>query len=213
MATDAQNEANRENAQRSTGPRTEEGRNRSRFNAVKHGLAADHLLILDENHAEFELLRDELLDELAAVGPKEHELAHMILADLWRLRRQRRIEAGILTTHRCKVEIADAYEAAKAAGIREQNLASAQYAPSPSPDRVEAFQRIHKFTELQRDPTALLGRAYEHDVSGSSALDRNSRYEGTLRNRLERTLRLFEHLQAQRLNAERKANDEESADD
>jgi hypothetical protein len=35
MATKAQNEANRENAQNSTGPKTGEGKARSRKNAVK----------------------------------------------------------------------------------------------------------------------------------------------------------------------------------
>jgi hypothetical protein len=39
MATPRQIEANRRNAQKSTGPRTEAGRARSRLNALKHGLS------------------------------------------------------------------------------------------------------------------------------------------------------------------------------
>src|SRR5690242_18812739 len=45
MATPRQVEANRRNAQLSTGPVTEEGKARSRSNALKHGLAAETLLM------------------------------------------------------------------------------------------------------------------------------------------------------------------------
>jgi hypothetical protein len=40
MASERQNEANRRNAQKSTGPRTEGGKTRSRMNAFRHGFAS-----------------------------------------------------------------------------------------------------------------------------------------------------------------------------
>ena len=40
MATAAQIEANRRNAQKSTGPKTDEGKARVRRNAFKHGMTA-----------------------------------------------------------------------------------------------------------------------------------------------------------------------------
>ena len=43
MPSDAQIEANRRNARNSTGPRTEAGKERSRRNALRHGLAAEHI--------------------------------------------------------------------------------------------------------------------------------------------------------------------------
>ena len=45
MATAAQIEANRRNIQRSTGPRTEEVKNRSRMNALDHGCRSNILVM------------------------------------------------------------------------------------------------------------------------------------------------------------------------
>ena len=55
MASEAQIKANRENAQKSTGPRTEEGKAVVAQNAVKHGLWARQAVIKEEDPAEFEL--------------------------------------------------------------------------------------------------------------------------------------------------------------
>jgi hypothetical protein len=49
-------EANRINAQRSSGPRTELGKSRSKMNALKHGLSAKKIVIGDEDPKEFETL-------------------------------------------------------------------------------------------------------------------------------------------------------------
>ena len=52
MATDAQNEANRKNAQKSTGPRTEAGKSRTRLNATRHNLCAHVPFTTDEGKTE-----------------------------------------------------------------------------------------------------------------------------------------------------------------
>ena len=53
MTTSAQTRRNRQNAKHSTGPRTIEGKNRSRFNAVKHACTAKLVLLPEEKPAEF----------------------------------------------------------------------------------------------------------------------------------------------------------------
>ena len=63
MATEKQLEANKANAQRSTGPRTEAGKARSRLNSRRHGLSAKMLIIVGENADDFDQLRAELMDE------------------------------------------------------------------------------------------------------------------------------------------------------
>ena len=53
MATAAQNEANHRNAQ-STSPRTEDGKNRARFNALDHGCRANILVLPTEDFGEYQ---------------------------------------------------------------------------------------------------------------------------------------------------------------
>jgi hypothetical protein len=57
--------ANKQNALRSTGPKTAEGKERSRRNALKHGLAGSGIVLIDEDIAEVERRHDELQAELA----------------------------------------------------------------------------------------------------------------------------------------------------
>jgi hypothetical protein len=54
MATAAQIEANRRNSKKSTGPRTEEGKNRSRLNALDHGCRANIMVLPTEVFGDYE---------------------------------------------------------------------------------------------------------------------------------------------------------------
>ena len=56
MATPAQITANRANAQKSTGPRSVEGKSASRFNALKHGIDAASIVIPGEDPADYDAL-------------------------------------------------------------------------------------------------------------------------------------------------------------
>ena len=60
MASVAQIEANRLNAQKSTGPRTPEGKEKASRNAVKHGLLAGQMVIHGEDPREYDSYRAEL---------------------------------------------------------------------------------------------------------------------------------------------------------
>src|ERR1051326_1154333 len=68
MASPARQIANISNAQLSTGPRTEEGKNRSSQNARKHGLTAAQLVIAAEDREEFEALHAQLTTEIKPHG-------------------------------------------------------------------------------------------------------------------------------------------------
>ncbi len=92
MATMAQIQANRSNAQKSTGPRTPEGKERASQNALKHGLLAREAVIQGEDPAEFELYREQMLQELAPAGAVEAMLAERVVGLSWRLRRAERLQ-------------------------------------------------------------------------------------------------------------------------
>jgi len=92
MATEAQINANRRNAQKSTGPRTEEGKRVVSQNAVTHGLFAHEAVLKCEDPAEYELHREALLDEFRPVGAMESILAERIVSLSWRLQRAERMQ-------------------------------------------------------------------------------------------------------------------------
>ena len=92
MATESQLTANRLNSQKSTGPRSIEGKAVVSQNAVKHGLLAEHDVISSENEADFDLYRQQLLDELSPVSPMESMLAERIVTLSWRLKRAGRFQ-------------------------------------------------------------------------------------------------------------------------
>ncbi len=92
MSSESQILANRLNAQKSTGPRTPQGKAAVSQNAVKHGLLTRRDVISSESQADFELYRDQLLAELDPAGPMESMLAERIVTLSWRLKRVCRIQ-------------------------------------------------------------------------------------------------------------------------
>src|ERR1700680_3288800 len=97
MATEKQFEANRLNAQKSTGPKTPEGRAAVRLNGVKHGLTGESIILKGESQADFKALFDSLEAEHAPATPTEEALVVQLAMATWRLRRLYRQEAGFYT--------------------------------------------------------------------------------------------------------------------
>jgi hypothetical protein len=95
LATQAQIDANRANAQNSTGPRTPEGRGAVRLNGLRHGLRAETAVLPDEDPAEFEQLKDQLEAELQPIGAQETLLFEDIVLAAWRLRRARAYDTAV----------------------------------------------------------------------------------------------------------------------
>ncbi len=92
MASEAQVLANRRNAEKSTGPRTTEGKATSSQNAVKHGLLAQRCVIRTEDPEEFDAFRTQMLGQLAPAGAMETVLAERIVSLSWRLKRVERMQ-------------------------------------------------------------------------------------------------------------------------
>jgi hypothetical protein len=104
MATERQIAANRQNAQKSTGPTTPEGRLAVRLNALKHGLTSEVLIPMDEDRPEFDRLCNAFETEYQPVGPTEESLLANLVAAKWRLGRARREETGFFVKRAIELE-------------------------------------------------------------------------------------------------------------
>ena len=93
--------ANHANAQKSTGPKTAEGRAVSKMNALKHGIFSKevlaHGLNFKENSRELAALYARFWETYQPVGPAEEMLVDQIVTAHWRLRRVLRAESGEIT--------------------------------------------------------------------------------------------------------------------
>ena len=96
MISEKQLDANRNNALLSTGPKTKEGRNRSRMNALRHGLTGQVTTMTDEDRAAHESFSRAFIKDLAPEGPVEIQFAQRIATDSWRLNRASAFEDNLL---------------------------------------------------------------------------------------------------------------------
>src|SRR3954463_1838253 len=112
MPTDKQLEANRQNALRSTGPRTQEGAEGCKMNAHRHGLRALQTVVPGESPDEWEAHRTAIVADLAPAGALELALAEQAAVKLWRLGRVVRHEADLIANAQSEDELLGAHEAA-----------------------------------------------------------------------------------------------------
>src|SRR5262245_64045448 len=88
-------EANRRNALKSTGPVTPEGKERSRCNAVRHGLTAETVIAVLESSADYQAFETAVISDYNAETAVERELVLRLASVLWRLRRAKGMETDI----------------------------------------------------------------------------------------------------------------------
>lgn len=100
MTSLKQTQANRKNAQKSTGPKTVEGKAVVSLNAVKHGLLSRKILLSDEKKAELDEFGRRIRSQLQPVGEMENYLVDRIISAAWRLRRVLEVEAKIFNRER-----------------------------------------------------------------------------------------------------------------
>jgi hypothetical protein len=89
-------EANRRNAQQSTGPRSEIGKQKSSLNALRHGLTARVVVLPTEDLAAYQRFSAEFLADLAPEAFAERQCAQTVIDTQWRLNRVRGLEDGML---------------------------------------------------------------------------------------------------------------------
>src|SRR4029078_1765873 len=99
MTTFRKLDANRRNARHSTGPRTEEGKLRSRRNAVRHGLTAETVIGALEDSADYSAFEAAVMADYDAQSAVERELVLRLASLLWRIRRATTMETGLFEIH------------------------------------------------------------------------------------------------------------------
>lgn len=99
MTSFRQFEANRRNALRGTGPKTEEGKRHSRLNAVRHGLTAETVVGNLEDAEDYKAFEAATIADYCAETAVARELVHRLASLLWRLRRATAIETELLRVH------------------------------------------------------------------------------------------------------------------
>ena len=111
MTSLRQIEANRRNSEKSSGPRTEEGKRQSRRNALRHGLCAETVIEILEDVDDYKAFEAAIIADYDAQTAVERELVLGLASLLWRIRRATsietdllRIQAEILRDHRAAPE-------------------------------------------------------------------------------------------------------------
>jgi len=174
MTTQAQIHTNRQNAQKSTGPKTPQGKAAASQNSIKHGLLARKDVISTESQEEFDLHRDRLLQELAPATPMQSFLAERIVSLSWRLKRTETIQNQTI----------DALDE------RNDNNPFAQLAKTFLPKPLHPPKKDPAVPELE----LTLGRLVIKDFSNSKVLDRLLMYERRIENSLYKTMQELQRL-------------------
>ena len=96
MSSDRKIEANRENAQHSTGPVTEEGKANSSQNARKHGLSARSLYVPEARQDEFHAMFQAYFAEIRPFGELQTAYFEQLVHAAWNLNIARELHAVAL---------------------------------------------------------------------------------------------------------------------
>jgi hypothetical protein len=191
MTSFRQIEANRRNARKSTGPATEEGKQRSRCNAIRHGLTAETVIGALEDAEDYKAFEAAIIADYDPQSAMERELVLRLASLLWRLRRATimetnlfEIQADHLSGFRHDRQVHPVSREVVYALFGRADSGSFDHDPASHgiTNGIEAVpSSIPKSVEPTVDPNAELARCFLRLANlPNYALDRLSRYEATL---------------------------------
>jgi hypothetical protein len=199
MTSYRQIEANRRNALKSTGPRTEAGKRASRCNAVRHGLTAETVIAALEDAEDYKAFESAITADYDAQSAVERELVLRLASVLWRLRRATTMETGLfeiqaahLRDYRQNRPLLPGSRDVIHAVFRRPDSGNADAA---SHDTLSIMETVPDY-EKKGDPSALeFARCFLRLANlPNFALDRLSRYETNLWRQASRILYALETL-------------------
>lgn len=202
MTSFRQLDANRRNARHSTGPVTEEGKQRSRCNAVRHGLTAETVIGALEDADDYRAFEAAIIADYDAQSAVERELVLRLASLLWRLRRSTIMETGLFEI---QADHLRAFRQARQLHPAPRNTVHSMFGPT-DPIDTDHDRKLHGRTNHRDtqpnaepdpfDPAADLARCFLRLANlPSYALDRLSRYEATLWRQAGQILFALEALQ------------------
>jgi hypothetical protein len=199
MTSYRQIEANRRNALKSTGPKTDSGKQASRCNAVRHGLTAETVLSALEDAEDYKAFEAAITADYDAQSAVERELVLRLASILWRLRRATTMETGLFEI---QVQQLHDYRQNRQLLSHSREIIPTMFrrAESASDDAasLNAVNDIETLSEpgMKSDATAVeFARCFLRLANlPNFALDRLSRYEATLWRQAGRILHVLEIL-------------------
>ena len=196
MTSYRQIEANRRNALKSTGPKTEAGKHSSRCNAVRHGLTAETVIGALEDADDYKAFEAAITADYDAQSAVERELVLRLASILWRLRRATimetglfEIQAGHLRDHRQHRELLLSSRDVIHAVFRRPDSSNAAAISHSAANQMETVPKNAD------SPAVEFARCFLRLANlPNFALDRLSRYEATLWRQAGRILYALEKL-------------------
>ena len=176
--------ANRRNALKSTGPTTAEGKERSRCNAVRHGLTAETVIGALEDAEDYKAFEGAITADYDAQSAVERELVLRLASLLWRLRRATTMETGLFEIQADHLREFRQVRQGPPSSSVHAIFAGAAIGPSPdggSHDAADELPTAPGPEPQDGDLGINLARCFLRLANlPSYALDRLSRYEATL---------------------------------
>jgi hypothetical protein len=203
MTSFRQIEANRRNAQSSTGPKTEAGKQRSRGNAIRHGLTAETVIGALEDAEDYKAFETAVTADYDAQSAVERELVLRLASLLWRLRRATTMETGLFDIQADQLR---EFRQARQLQPASREIVYAMFERTDSFGRDPASYGVTNSTEAASspgpksaettaDPATDLARCFLRLANlPNFALDRLSRYEATLWRQVAQILFALDNL-------------------
>lgn len=199
MSSLKQIQANRLNAEKSTGPKSEEGKALVSQNATKHGLLSSQAVLPWEESASLGALEEGLRAELQPKGELERVLVDRVASLVWRLRRAGKIEAAILAIEQHEADLKQTYAEIGKYSERLEPLFSSKPEKIKILDQQKYDEALQKQAEVRsrmNGEGAILGRGFTIRANNLMTLHR---YETTLERSLFKALHELQRIQAMRL--------------
>jgi hypothetical protein len=187
-------QANRRNAAKSTGPVTPEGKERSRCNAVRHGLTAETVIGALEDAEDYRAFEAAIIADYDVQSAVERELVLRLASALWRLRRATVMETGLFEIEADHLSaigtvpqlpppsrdmVYASFRSDRSDGVQNDGLAAKR--PRPATTRATSPHRQTHDEEPAADPSRHLAQCFLGLVTlPTYPLDRLSRYEYAL---------------------------------